>query len=200
MNPNDSAWFKREILFYYWSAIDRSVQTFNINKDVHPRVKEGFATSAPNHEEFMRDYPEYESLAETYSDLLKGEEARPTLPEKGLELLRLTSTIAGWIQVDSPGFMPHKRHYRMFGLAVLHAAQTLRRHVALLKSSGAATKATRAGGLSWQDFFGTIVKWRQVGAPTDPVIWSHDLSEGPDADRSGVTTWMIEGGAENVLF
>ena len=215
MNPKDSAWFKREVTYFYWKYLDENVLNFNINREIHPRVKEGYATSAQDHEEFMKDYPDYESLAMKYGYLMQKDEGSFEMPEQGEQLLSLTAELASWVQVDSPGFTPHKRHYRMFGLAVLHAAQTLRMHVKSLISSGRGLEvpdshSSHSDGVKlnvvkdnhhafgWRDFFDIIVRWRQLSAPGDPIWWTDQLTQKQYHERQGMTTYMLNGVGVNV--
>lgn len=215
--PHDSCWFRREIVYFYLQYADANVLTFNLNRLIHPRIKEGFATTSEDPDSFMKDYPEYESLAKKYRSLYKGVDKAPELPPKGAELLRLTSRIAKWIQVDSPGFMPHERHYRMFGLAVLQAAQTLRMHVASLKSKGVGLDVPDVYSshsdevlrnvvkkdhhyFGWRDFFDIIIRWRQLSAPGDPIWWTDQLTQKQYSERQGMTTYMMNGVAYNVRY
>lgn len=216
-DPKDSAWFKREIVFFYWKYLDENVLSFNINREIHPRVKEGYATSARDQEEFMKDYPEYESLSRKYRYLMQSDDLLFETSDKILELLSITKGLTKWIQVNSPGFMPHKRHYRMFGLAVVHAAQTLRMHVASLKTSGRGLEvpdsySSHSDGIEvnvvkdhhhafgWRDFFDIIVRWRQLSAPGDPIWWTDQLTQKQYHERQGMTTWMLNGVGVNVTL
>ena len=214
-SPQSTCWFKREVAYFHLAHADDPILTYNLNKAIHPRVKEGFATSTEDHVAFMSEYPDYQSLAEMHRPLfLTGVDESPEMPSKGKDALLLTSRIASWIQVDSPGFMPHKRHYRMFGLAVLHAAQTLRRHVAILIAGGKGLEIPNVSSshsdeliegqsssshiFGWRDFFDIIIRWRQLSAPGDPVWWTDQLTQKQYSERQGMVTYMHNGPAANV--
>jgi hypothetical protein len=217
IDPKNSCWFRREIVYFYLKHADDSVISFNLNKAIHPRIKEGFATSSYDHVEFMKGYPEYKSLAIMHSKLAKGNDKPPKMPAKGYDVLKVTSKLGAWIQVDSPGFMPHKRHYRMFGLAVLQVAQTLRMHVASIKKTGRGVEVpdsytSHSDGIkvktakpnhhefAWRDLFDIIIRWRQLSAPGDPIWWTDQLTQKEYSERQGMTTYMLNGQGVNVRY
>ena len=211
-NPKSHVWFGKEVSMFYWETLDKNRRSFNIDKDIHPGIKEGHAIHTKSPEEFIREYPEYENLSTKFQHL-RIEDQRPIeVPGKTDELLLLTAELARWVQVDSPGFMPNKRQYRMFGLAVLEAAQTLRRHIISLRVSGRGLEvpdsySSRTDNISneqqahtftWRDFFDIIVRWRQVSAFGDAVWWTDSFPKKEYKERHGITTWILDGSGSNV--
>lgn len=216
-HPGSHAWFSREIALQHWKKLDHNILSYNIDKEVHPDIKEGHAITSKDPQDFKRDFPDYESFATKYRDALEAESDLNEIPTHSPELLLLTAELARWVQLDSPGFIANKRHQRMFGIAVLQAAQALRTHVNLLKNSGRgfevpdsfssrtsiATPSTdqeQSHIFGWRDFFEMIIRWRQVSAFGDAVWWTDLFTKKNITDRHGLTTWILDGSGLNVRY
>ena len=210
-SPESNAWFRREVAFHYLQNIDNDVLSYNIDTEVHPGIKEGHSITATDPREFMREFPDYESAVTKYHDCLDNENGASEIPSQSQELLLLTAELARWIQLDCPGFMANKRHQRMFGIAVLQAAQTLRAHISLLRKGGRGLEIPNSCSsrtsldnvvtdnknhhiFGWRDLFDIMIRWRQVSAFGDAVWWTDLFTTKNAADRHGITTWILDGG------
>lgn len=121
------------------------------------------------------------------------------------QILRISSRFGGWIQLDTPGFLPNARQQRMFGLAVMEMASALRMHCKSLVDGrgglvvndiGSSNRISNVSGthvFGYRDFFDIVVKWRQISEPNDAVWWIDRLTPSSFEEGFGLQTPMVNG-------
>jgi hypothetical protein len=215
--------FHRELAFVRRLYLDVPFSQFNFNLVFDSRLKVGL------HKRFEREFilpSDYNRtigvLARQYANQdaeMRVEKLIPSLKAK--EALAITSHLRYWIQLDSPGFLPHRRQHRMFGLAVLEMVQSLREHVSLLKKGepglwipdvvssspqsarGASRPRSFKAGhhiFSWRDFFDIAVKWRQLAEPFDVVFWLDTYPPHTSIDMVALSTSLFSGLKRNSRY
>jgi len=110
-------------------------------------------------------------------------------------LLRAADAVGALTQYRQRGFLPNVRTRRAAGLAVIEAAQLLRRVGAAARGGGGGGPAPAAPGgevvvlprgashpsgspraCGWRDLADVAARWRQLAEPADQVLWVDRLS------------------------
>lgn len=218
------AWTVMEICYYRWSKLDTHLEEYNADRDVDWQLKFSWVkndarsshckSKKPCRLTPLTNLPPNDLLAiPSVRDSDFSKEKRRVIRD----LLNVTSILSRWIQVNSPGFLPHRRQHKMFGLQVLQMSQTLRRHArSIANGVGGLTVNRRASSqlvnederhhLNWRDFFDIAVKWRQLAEPLDAVWWIDRTTDmQPDTDDAdneylGLQTYIQTGVGENVRY
>lgn len=211
--------FHLEIAFYRMNFLDTPLLEYNFDVVVDKKIKAGLNKGG------NFDFPMSVDKSVEINARKKAseEEARPPVAAKrAQEVLDLTAQLRGWIQLNSPGFLPHRRQHRMFGLSVLEMAQQIRQHVKAVQSgepglwvSDARSSIQRVvGGMvrptdvrrkgyhlfSYRDFFDTAVKWRQFADPFDIVFWLDGYPPKSQMDMVALSTSLYSGLKRNTRY
>jgi tetratricopeptide (TPR) repeat protein len=203
IEPENVCRVQKRIMLFYYSLLDSSPQSFNIDRDVDPRWKEiwskGLAANG-------LDIPDSPLENEPLSDLFSLEDsAALTLTPQQREIFELARRFGPWVQIHSRGFLPNMRLHRGFGLAVLEMAQALKNNIDCIHRTGAPLMVPNAGSsqkyfaregshpFGYRDLFDIIVRWRQLSEPNDPVWWTDGLLRESFEEGFGLQTPMISG-------
>ena len=120
-NRHFQAYFRRELAYYYWSRLDLPLKSFNSDFDIDPRLKLGLSKNGPWEETLpTNSYVSYREavLAKEKTQKLPTVSKRlaDSLPEAERNVIRaalnVTSFIASFIQLDTPGFLVNRRQHR----------------------------------------------------------------------------------------
>jgi tetratricopeptide (TPR) repeat protein len=205
-----NAWFKRELVAFHWIHLDDDLRSsYNIERSIHPRVKEGHSSQI--NDRTPMEVIQTELIGSSYHESLPSSlpEIARRLPHADMQdgsslskldnmrmLLTATARIGGWIQLKTPGFLPNQRQHRMFGLAVLEIAQALEDMIIskgeLLVDDKISSKLSDhpiadANGshiFGWRDLFDIAVKWRRISEANDVVWWIDQIVSPQDQRRS----------------
>ncbi len=189
IEPKHHAWYRKEFMLYSQSRFNDLLNTYNPDTDLSLHIREGLSQNSvdPLSPAVFQSYSlSKKSLPSTFSTSVRTNADLPLFNQNVTLLLAATKSISTWIQLDTPGFMPNKRLHASFGLQVLQMAQTLKKHIAMLKAGelgllvpdAAASKVGHFGAVSceeancaaghhvfgWRDFFDITTRWRQVSA------------------------------------
>lgn len=152
LDPEHYCWCLREMAWYRWKRLDTPLQQYNPDTDLHWLLKDAWIRRSPK-SDYCKANKCHKNLvlvteAEVRSMVRSGNSVTESMEDfysaeeiaRFLRLRDMTSSVAAWIQVDSPGFLVHRRQHRMFGLVVLQMAEQMREHFRLLSQD-------RNGGL-----------------------------------------------------
>eukprot|EP01041_Mallomonas_annulata_P007228 gene7228-14744_t len=218
LSPGHDCWYNREILYFYFVNLETKVSSFNPDQSIDNTVKEGWSRHLPWTKLFQKGY--ISELAQQAQKKLKNEIFIPIVMNDVIkELVKVTSPIAKWVQLDHPGFMPNERQHRQFGLCALQMAQALRRHVKLLKEGEEgllvpdvsassvnyigfipSKKALGYHVFGWRDLLDIAVRWRQLSEPLDRVWWIDRMEIQTGADKLQLSTHLHRGWAKVVRY
>jgi tetratricopeptide (TPR) repeat protein len=208
LDKNHYCRVQKEVLLYYWNHIGYSTSTFCIDSDIEPLLKEAWSKSLSTSASIQytnQKVPDSASNRGIKSIHLKTSTGETHV--KTHQLLKISSKLGRWIQINSVGFVRNNRQYRMFGLAVIEMASMLREHCDLLVAGkdgltvkNAASSCARYNSrkddfhpFGYRDLFDVIVKWRQISEPNDPVWWIDRLSQTSFEEGFGLHTPMVNG-------
>jgi tetratricopeptide (TPR) repeat protein len=118
---------QKQILMFYYKRLDRPTSSFNIDNVFDPAWKEMWCKALPCHESIVPDDADEEKA----SALPPGFETNAMTSK----ILRISRELSPWVQLSSPGFMPHRRQQRAFGLSVLQMAHALVRNCESIRDS-----------------------------------------------------------------
>ena len=219
----DHIWFHREIAYHRVIYLDTSFSDFNYDVIVDPRLKTGL-NSKYQRSGLPIGY-DAANIARNAMDKLKDAEKNGKKPlkmnAKALLALKETVHLKRWIQLDSPGFLPHARQHRMFGLSVLDMTQKLRKHVKLIRDgyeglwvSDASSSSVSASAINsasdnkrpgyhlfcYRDFLDIAVRWRQYAEPHDIVFWLDVYPESTPMELVSLSTSLISGVKKNARY
>jgi tetratricopeptide (TPR) repeat protein len=218
--------FHREVAFYRMSYLDTPLLEFNYDMVVDKSIKVGLNKREPfpfpvdrgnSVEKIAREKATAEAL------IKHSQPVRQLVSDKARAALKVSSQLRGWIQLDSPGFLPHRRQHRMFGLAVLDMAQQLSEYVRARKAglpglwvsdARSSVLRERKGGMvrptdvkkkghhlfSYRDFFDTAVKWRQLADAFDVVFWLDGYPLQSQMELVALSTSLYSGLKKNTRY
>lgn len=200
LEPTNYAWFQREIVHFIWSKLDVPLVSFNIDKDLDPSIKEGWSKRLS-----------HKSGVSSYASLImpddKNDSGSSQLHE---ELKEICAPFGALIQLNCQGFLPNKRQYKMFSVAIVQMIQNFQLHLRLLKTASVGLKVPTAmtsvassefnRTFQWTDFFDIIVKWRQISEPNDAVWWINALSSTSFNEGFGLQTPIINGQLKAIRY
>lgn len=214
ISPFDSVRYRKELSYYYLSKLDVKFFNYNVDIDIDSKIKEGMIKD--NDDTFSST--NWEKL---YYKNVKDSIIKITLPEISFDdnltsksniICEVTDKLSKYVQLKLVGFLPHDRHQKGFGLAVLEIVQSIQSHVLLLtqdkeglliydKSSSnlkyhgftPSIKRKKSHIFGWRDLFDIAVKWRQLVQPFDAVWWTDLLENKEIINRVGVSTEMMRG-------
>ena len=187
--PNHTCRVQRSLLLYYLEHINESMDAFSVDNDFNSNWKEAFC----KYDDLRPHEIPFKSIKRKPIDELDPSFQTSAQLEK---LLQISRGLSGWVQLDTPGFLPNKRQHASFGLAVLAMSKKLSQHVQLIASeckclrdvesldmtgmglrvpnSGASEASKDRSGthiFNHRDLFDIAVKWRQISEPNDAVWW-----------------------------
>ena len=213
MDRKNTVWFRKEFISYYVGKLDMDFKQFNIDNDFDPMIKEGII-EAKSCASIPKSYVPYGSI--TSMTYMRRQSIRDEpLSEEATILLDLTKDVLVWSQLDSPGFLPHKRDQTMFRFCVLEIAQALRNHVNLLhegkegliipdrmssKKDYYGVRAVKGGHiLGWRDLYDIAVRWQQLSEPKNPIWWIDKLPK-KLTSRMGLKTYITKGSSKDIRY
>jgi tetratricopeptide (TPR) repeat protein len=206
IDHKNSVWFRKEFISYYAGKLDTEFKQFNIDNDFDPAIKEGII-EAKTTAFIPKSYVPYASITSLTYMRRQSIRNEPVSQDVTL-LLNATKDMNIWMQIDSPGFLTHRRSHLMFRFCVLEIAQALKNHVTLLhegkegliipdrmssKRDYYGVRAMKGGNhiLGWRDLYDIAVRWIQLTEPKDPVWWNDKLSQ--KRGRIGSKTYITKG-------
>ena len=117
VDPDHYAWTCKEMAWYRWQKLDVPLDQYNFDSDVHWLIKDSWLRRSPKNDvcksgacrmnlSLVSDssVAEMKSM-ETSMESFYNQERK----SKILNALQMSRNVSGWIQVDSPGFLIHKR-------------------------------------------------------------------------------------------
>lgn len=201
IEPENVCRVQKRIMLFYYSLLESSPQTFNIDRDVDPRWKEIWSKgSAAN----GLDIPDSPLENEQLKDLFEHPDSMILTPQQQ-KISELARRLGSWVQIHSRGFLPNMRLHRGFGLAVLEMAEALKNNIDCIHRTGVPLMVSNAGSsqkyfsqegshpFGYRDLFDIIVRWRQLSEPNDPVWWTDGLLRESFEEGFGLQTPMISG-------
>ncbi len=201
LEPTNYAWFQREIVYFLWSKLDVPLISFNIDKDLDPLIKEGWSKRLS-----------HKYGVSSYASLVMPDDKNDSGSSSQLydELKEICAPFGALIQLNCQGFLPNKRQYKMFSVAIVQMIQNLQHHIRLLKTTSIGLKIPTAMTsvasseinhiFQWTDFFDIIVKWRQISEPNDAVWWINALSSTSFREGFGLQTPIINGQLKAIRY
>lgn len=213
IDRNNPVWFRKEFISYFVGKLDTEFKVFNVDNEFDPIIKDGIIELQTTASVPMSYVPYGSITSMTY---MRRQSIRDEpLPLDVLTLLNDTKNMTIWIQIDSPGFLPHKRHHMMFRFCVLEIAEALKNHINLLsegkeglvisdrmssKKDYYGVRTVRGGHiLGWRDLYDIAVRWRQLSEPKDPVWWIDRLPQ-KRSSRIGLNTYVTKGSHKVVRY
>ena len=214
IDRNNPVWFRKEFISYFVGKLDTEFKNFNVDNEFDPIIKDGIIelqTTAS----IPKSYVPYGSI--TSMTYMRRQSIRndSLLSSDVLTLLNDTKNMTIWIQIDSPGFLPHKRHHMMFRFCVLEIAETLKNHINLLsegkeglvipdrmssKKDYYGVRTVKGGHvLGWRDLYDIAVRWRQLSEPKDAVWWIDRLPQ-KRKSRIGLNTYVTKGSHKVIRY
>mmetsp|Transcript_2943 Transcript_2943/g.4462 ORF Transcript_2943/g.4462 Transcript_2943/m.4462 type:complete len:1306 (-) Transcript_2943:83-4000(-) len=142
-------WSLREIAFYRWGKLDTPLVEYNPDTDIHWLLKDAWIRRARiqnycvpgvvsycHHGLKLHQADDIKKLSTSSVGISMTNfyDSKNRKKEQFRNLVKMTERIAQWIQVDSPGFLRHRRQHIMFGVLVLQMAQQLRTHYRMLRN------------------------------------------------------------------
>ena len=212
--------FHREVAFYRMNYLDTPLDEFSFDLVVHSDIKAGLN----KRENFPFPSTNNKTLGAVARQKASKEIVQnPAASGRAQDALDVTKALRGWVQLDSPGFLPHRRQHRMFGLAVLEMAQKLRSYVKArrsgepgiwIKDSRSSIRRERKGGMVrptdvrkdgnhlfyYRDFFDIAVKWRQLAEPFDVVFWLDGYPPKSQMELVALSTSLYSGLKRNTRY
>jgi tetratricopeptide (TPR) repeat protein len=121
VDPSHYAWCLKEMAWYRWTRLDTPLDRYNADADLHWLLKDAWIRRSPQADycksrvchknlklvtagEVKALKGSGSSLAVSMEDFYSSEETA-----QFLRVVNMTKSISSWIQVDSPGFLVHKR-------------------------------------------------------------------------------------------
>ena len=206
---------QKHILLYYHRRLDWPLSDFNIDNDFTADWKERWCKVLDCPEQIIPDETEEEAV------LLRRYPVPFVENDMTGKLLAMARQLSPWVQLNAPGFLPHRRVQRGFGLAVLQMAQTLVQNLLSLRKEGRSLQVRHAGSsqspsafshetdparvgegenhmndrhpFGYRDFMDIAVKWRQLSEPNDTVWWIDRLPRKSFEEGFGLQTPMVNG-------
>jgi tetratricopeptide (TPR) repeat protein len=121
IDPNHYAWCLREMAWYRWNQLDTVIDYYNFDSEIHWLLKDSWIRKKSKsdycHNSFCHKSLKLVSKPTIDKFLTSGNSVTITMQEfysekqsnSILQALQMTNIISSWIQVDSPGFLKHKR-------------------------------------------------------------------------------------------
>ena len=210
------SFYQKELLLYTCAHLERPVETYCVDGDLHPEFKELWCKKSPPSGHFV----------EMYKRIMQPPLQIKTLADVSrldidVELIKYADKIGHRLQYNHQGFLSNSRQQRAAGLAIVELACMLRDAVdnkaagkeTLILDAGASSCVRRRGdgslipgsssnwhALSWRDVMDVIVRWRQLSEPGDQVIWVDLLSEKEFNQGFGSHTPMFTGQTKCVRY
>ncbi|CAG9465078.1 unnamed protein product [Pedinophyceae sp. YPF-701] len=205
-----------EVCLYHFAKLDAHVDTYNLDRDLPPLLKENWCKKGP-------PTPALAALEQPRKGLrdlrVKDGDTCPGLSskvnaEEGLRLVKIADLLGSLVHNTHSGFLDNARQQRMAGLGGLQLAQLLVA-AAAERGAGRALKVPEAGAssapvgprradtkrrLRWRDAVDVLVKWRQIAEPNDPVVWVDLLTPEEFAAGFGSHTPMFTGQTKCVRY
>lgn len=214
IDRKNAAWFRKEFISYYVGKLDMDFKQFNLDNEFDPMIKEGLIESHTT--AFIpKSYVPYGSITSMTYMRRQSIVDEPISQEISL-LLNATKDMIVWTNIDSPGYLPHRRRQTSFRLCVLEIAQALKNHVSLLNDGKEGliipdkmssnkdyygVRSVKNGNhlLGWRDLYDIAVRWLQLSEPMDPIWWNDKLPK-KRGSRVGSSTYISKGSLKAVKY
>lgn len=220
-DPYSYAWCLREVAISIWASLDRRLDSFNLDNEISPIVKDAWCKKSNL----------YFAHVEGYKKLIRPSNISAVVLEKtDVEEMRhhleQLKNISSWIQLDCQGFLPNSRQHRMFGAAVVHCSLLIGRQAQAVSEGapGIVVSDERSSTnckldtsiinkkyysigrrgkvhvLDWRDIMDIAVLWRQLSEPNDPVWWIDKFSKKAFEEGFGLQTPIVHGQLKTVRY
>jgi tetratricopeptide (TPR) repeat protein len=121
VDPNHYAWCLKEMAWYRLQKLDTALDNYNPDTDLHWLLRDAWIRRSPKSEYCRGNFCHKNLKLVSQADIraVKSSGKSISIPmsdyydseqsDKFRQFLNMTSIISSWIQVDSPGFLIHKR-------------------------------------------------------------------------------------------
>eukprot|EP01041_Mallomonas_annulata_P007656 gene7656-15668_t len=234
IDPSHHAASFKEISIILWSNLDNTTKSSNemivLDDIIHSRIKEACCKHihVSNIEVEDNDCKisstlnyEAQPIPTSISDVKYSEINR----NKYIKLIEYSNKVNHFVQLRTPGFIPNKKQHRMFGIAVLQMAVSLKKHVQSIRNkinnfnsdditststsndqldrlntnSNSEQKAVETS-YSYREWVNIAVKWRQISEPNDTVWWIDKLTRNAFEEGFGLQTPLVNGQLKTIRY
>eukprot|EP01042_Synura_sphagnicola_P003973 gene3973-4987_t len=209
LEPCHYCWCFREVAIAQWIHLHRPLKSFSWEGVIDPRVKEACCKkqSAVEAGVVVGTYSFLRPPLDEGPDPAPSTRAQNERRAQFNKILELSVEVQQIVQLRSAGFLPNRRQHRMFGLAVLQMASSLRAQLCLEQArrdaSGTETgsEVERSGhSFKYREFFDVAVRWRQVSEPNDAVWWIDGLTATSFKEGFGLQTPLVNGQLKTIRY
>ena len=203
-----------QMTLFYWRRLDCSLESFNIDTDLDPRIKDGYCKREAWNTILMEGYrdiekppanslPSAESVSSAFEDIDMEDRIVVSCTKGTRELPVIVSHVlqaAVLLQLDCIGFLPNRRQRLMFGLASYQCATILRSYRPTTDYKGDDEEKVGSSCSSWREWANIAVRWRQVSEPGDVVFWIDGFPTQAFKEGFGLTTPLVTGEMKTLRY